>query len=105
PARGQATVLAGRAVHPQPASSLPCPSASPPRPPLRNSRIAIIRDAASPAKSVPLQAPARCAKVRPRGEDSVTSAKLSRHLTTLALSSLFLLGEVAPVRAAGSGRW
>lgn len=35
----------------------------------------------------------------------MTSAKLSRHLTALALSSLFLLGEVAPARAAGGGRW
>ena len=35
----------------------------------------------------------------------MTSAKLSRHLTTLALSGLFLLGEIAPVRGAGGGRW
>ncbi len=53
---------------------------------------------------LPLRVHASYAKVSPRGEDSVTSAKLSRYLTTLALSGLFLYGEVAPARPSG-GHW
>ncbi|HET8700772.1 MAG TPA: LPS assembly protein LptD [Nitrococcus sp.] len=35
----------------------------------------------------------------------MTSAKRSRHLTTLALSGLFLFGEATPARAVGGGQW